>query len=505
MSRLAFLSVLFVLATLSHAQTRPTTHPATKPASEELSVSEHEVVIGGKSVSYRATAGPLVLKDDAGKARASMFFVAYERTGEGVTPEGRPVTYVFNGGPGAASVWLHLGALGPKRIALDGEGKAPRPPYRLVDNEYSWLDQTDLVFIDPVGTGYSRLAPDVKGDQFYGVEQDIAAVAEFIRLWTTKYNRWSSPKFIAGESYGTTRAAGLSEYLLDHTGIAVNGIVFVSTVLDFATLSFDDNNLTAYPLYLPSYAAVAWYHKKLANPPADVAPLLKEVAGWAMTDYAVALAQGDKLTAERRKEVVERLVRYTGLTAEQVERTNLRVSPGYFEKMLLADRREIIGRFDGRITARSLDQENTSPEFDPSLSQYYSIYASTFNDYVRRELKYESELTYEILSGRVRPWKFGDEGGGYLTVATRLRSALAKNPYMKLMFANGYFDLATPFFATDYTVDHLDVGKELRGNISETYYPGGHMLYHNPVALGAFREDVRRFIGGAVATTMPSR
>lgn len=497
--------------------TEATSAPATAPEhrdrqggqegkkENEPVVTEHEVTVGGKVLRYKATAGTLTLKDDAGKPRASVFFVAYDKMGEGVDPATRPITYVFNGGPGAASVWLHLGAVGPRRIDLLPDGLVGPPPYRLVDNEQTWLDLTDLVFIDPVGTGYSRPAEGQKADQFFGVEQDIAAVAEFIRLYTTKYQRWASPKFLAGESYGTTRAAGLSEYLIDHTGIALNGILFVSTVLDFATIRIDDNNAMAFPLQLPTYAAVAWYHHKL---PQDrnkkLEDLVREVQHWALTDYMTALAKGDRLGAEERKRVVDRLVEYTGLSPALIEQANLRISPGFFQKHLLADERKIVGRFDARVTGFATATERPWPEYDPSLSQYYPVYSSTFNDYVRRELKYESDLTYEVLSSRVGPWDFGQDGGGYLTVAGRLRTAMAKNPFMKLMFAAGYFDLATPFGTTDYTVDHFDLSPALRKNITQTYYMGGHMMYHDHEALVKFKQDVSTFLrAAATATTRP--
>ncbi|HZZ41656.1 MAG TPA: hypothetical protein VFE58_01855 [Tepidisphaeraceae bacterium] len=496
------LCVLFSGA--SAQSTHPTSAPTTKPDPAAVT-TDHQITIAGKPIHYKATAGTITLKSDDGKPRATMFFVSYSKSDPTPDPSARPITYIFNGGPGAASVWLHLGAVGPRRISLNPDGSPPAPPYHLVDNDQTWLDLTDLVFIDPVGTGFSRPAEGVKADQFFGVDPDIATVAEFIRLYTTKYERWSSPKFLAGESYGTTRAAGLSEYLLDHTGIALNGILFISTVLDFSTLHIDDNNTLPYALNLPTYTAAAWYHKRLsANLQShDLQTLVRDAQHWSLSVYLPALLQGDKLPNDTRKQIISQLSQYTSLSPALIEQQNFRIGPSFFEKHLLADQRQIIGRFDSRLTGYSTDTEEPWPEYDPSLSLYYPLYTSTFNDYIRRELKYESDLTYEVLSPRVGPWNFGQEGGGYLNVATRLRSALAKNPHMKLLFAAGFYDLATPFATVDYTIDHLNLSPELRKNITQTYYPAGHMLYHPHASLIKLKSDLAPFFQSA--TTRPAQ
>jgi carboxypeptidase C (cathepsin A) len=409
----------------------------------------------------------------------------------------RPITFVFNGGPGAAAVWLHLGTAGPKRIVLQDDGHPLPPPYRLEDNPATWLDLTDLVFIDPIGTGFSRPAEGEKREQFYGVKEDIAWVADFIRLYTTQYQRWLSPRFLAGESYGTTRAAGLSEYLLDRYGMALNGIILISSVLEFQTLQPRDGNDLPYALYLPTYAAIAWYHHKL--PPdlqEDQARTLAEVELWSTNTYTPALARGASLGDAERRDIVARLARYTGLSADLIDRCNLRIPPWHFQKCLLASDRKLIGRFDARITGYDPDPGSSWPAYDPSLSSYFAAYSSTFNDYVRRTLKYESVLPYEVLSDRVRPWRMGEPGEGFLNVADDLQSALVKNPDTKVLFASGYFDLATPFAAADYTIRRLDVGPA-QANITHTYYPGGHMMYHDRSSQAKLKADIAAFLHSA--------
>jgi len=473
---------------------RPTTDQS-QAVAEKLSVTEHEMKIGDQTLKYRATAGVMPLKDEAGKHRANFFFVAYEKLSD--TPvETRPITFVFNGGPGAAAIWLHLGTAGPKHVELTSEGLPGTPPYRLVDNPTTWLTQTDLVFIDPVGTGYSRAAEGVKGEEFYGVQQDIDSVSEFIRLYLVRSQRWASPKFVAGESYGTTRAAMLSEHLLDRQGIALNGVILISTVLSFQTLSPGDANDLPYALFLPTYTASAFYHKKLSSElSGDLTKTLTEVKKWVNDVYTPALLQGDALPAEQRKSVAQAMAKYTGLTQEFIERANLKVSPGTFEKVLLQDRGELIGRFDGRVTGYVTEAVRTSTEYDPSLSLYVGPYSGTFNDYVRRELKYESDVQYEFLSGRVQPWNWGrGANGGWLYVGDNLRDAVTKHPALKVLVCSGYFDLATPFFATDYQVSHLGLSESLRKNIRQTYYEGGHMMYHHAPSREKLNKDIKEFM-----------
>lgn len=513
-----------VVAACAVAQT---THPAAdadsaedrlKGSIDKSSVTYHEIRVDGRPLAYRANAANMLMKDENGKLKATIFFIAYDQVSESrdtaadttgtrkptasaptladKTPQNRPITFVFNGGPGAAAVWLHLGTAGPLRIKLGENGFPPPPPYELVENEETWLTFSDLVFIDPVGTGFSRAAEGEKTEQFYGVTEDIRSVSEFIRLYLTLYKRWSSPKFLAGESYGTTRAAGLSDYLVERHGIALNGIALISSVLSFQTIRFGGDNDLPYILYLPSYAAIAKYHNRLGENAPDLELLLEEVEKWSINEYARALARGDSLSAEERERIAHQLARYTGLSVELILKSNLRISSSTFQKSLLADQRRNIGRFDGRITGFDLSPTAGWPEYDPSLSQYLPIYTSTFNDYVRRELKFDSVLTYEVLSDKVRPWKYGEEGTGYLTVVEDLRGAIAKNPYLKVMFASGYYDLATPHFATWYTINHLDLGP-LRASVFEKIYAGGHMMYHYPPSRAAIQEDMARFVESA--------
>lgn len=494
--------------TAGQAASAPTSAPTEQEAKskdavqaviEKASVTEHEITIDGSPVAYQATAANMLMKDEADKLKARVFFVAYERKRkDDIEPIDRPLTFVFNGGPGAASVWLHLGTAGPFRIRLYEDGTPPPPPFRLVDNAYSWIDVTDLVCIDPVGTGFSRPAEGEKGDQFYGVQEDINWVGDFIRLYISHYRRWISPLFLAGESYGTTRAAGLAEHLLDRHGIAVNGIALISSVLDFQTLQPADGNDLPYPLYLPTYTATAW-HYKLLSPElmADFRKTLKEVEEWAINAYMPALSRGSSLTEAERKEVIERLTRYTSLPADLINRANLRILPSAFQKHLLASERTLVGRFDSRIRGFDPQPLGAWPAFDPSLSQYLAIYSATFNDYVRRTLKYDSVLPYEVLSDRVRPWNYGKSGHGYLSVIDDLRSAMVKNPSMKILFASGYFDLATPYFAADFTINRLNLSPALLANVTHTYYMGGHMMYHHAPSLRQLKADMATLIRSA--------
>ena len=482
---------------------RVTTRPATSPAGEDKSgdhlfTTSHSISVAGRTLSYTAVAGTMAQKDESGKPLADMFFVAYTlERGSGASPTTRPITFVFNGGPGAASVWLHLGAVGPKRIKLDEDRGVPAaPPFQLIDNESTWLDATDLVFIDPVGTGYSRPAEGQKGEQFYGVQEDIKSVGNFVRLYVTRYRRWPSPKFLAGESYGTTRAAGLSEHLLEKQGISLNGIILISSVLNFQAIVNAPGNDLPYPLYLPTYTAAAAYHKKLADDlMRDIDATLKDVQQFALNDYTAALAQGNALPDSRRNDIAQKLSRYTGLAVDWIIKANLRIDPGRFRKELLADQGKLLGRFDARVTGLVADPLSADPEYDPSLSLFLPVYSANLNQYVRNELKFESDLPYEVLTERVQPWNFGKGGFGYLNVADTLRDTILKNPQVRVLFAQGRLDLATPFGSSDYTVDHLGLPPELRKNITRTYYPAGHMMYHDAGSRQRLHAVAVEFVG----------
>ena len=462
-------------------------------------VTQHAIQIRGQRLRYMATVGYMPIESEEGELRARMFFIAY--TLDGVSDVSRrPLTFAFNGGPGSSSVWLHLGAIGPRRVAMTEEGEAPPPPYRLVDNEGTWLPFTDVVFIDPVLTGYSRPAPGVEKSEFHGVEEDVESVGEFIRLYTTKYERWSSPKFLAGESYGTTRAAGLSRYLQDREGMYLNGIVLISTALDFGALRFDPNNDLPFILILPSYTATAWYHGQLDEElqGRELEDLLAEVRKFALEEYALALLRGADLPADARRSMAERLAHYTGLSEEFIEDANLRVELSRFTKELLRDEGRTVGRLDSRFKGMDRDDAGESYEYDPSYAAIQGPYTATLNSYVREELGFENDLTYEILTGRVRPWNWGSAGEGYVSVTEGLRQAMSQNPALRVLVANGYYDMATPFFATEYVFDHLGGDASLQERIGQTYYRSGHMVYIRRASLLRLTENVERFMRAAV-------
>jgi carboxypeptidase C (cathepsin A) len=470
---------------------------AKKEPKDQLSETTNAVTINGVEVKYKATAGTMVIKDEEGKARVSFFFIAYARL-DATNAAQRPVAFSFNGGPGSSSVWLHLGLLGPKRVFLKEDGGLPPPPFRLVNNDESLLDESDLVFIDPVSTGFSRSIPGEEAGKYHGVDQDLQSVGDFIRLYTTRYERWASPKFLIGESYGTTRAAGLSGYLENRFGLYLNGIVLVSSVLDFQTISFNAGNDLPYILYLPTETATAWFHKKL--PPdlqGDQKKALAESETFAEGDYSRALMKGALLPAAERTAIVKELARLTGLSPEYVDQANLRVESGQFMKELLRKERLTVGRYDSRLTGQDLDAVGESPEYDPSYASVLGPFAAGFNAYVRGELKFESDLPYEVLTGKVQPWDFSDARNHYLDVAETLRQAMTHNPYLKVFAANGHYDLATPYLATRYTFDHAGLPPNLRSNVTMGYYEAGHMMYVNSESRVALKNDLARFIRAA--------
>jgi carboxypeptidase C (cathepsin A) len=475
--------------------------PAEAPPEKEEPpvVTKHELrLAGGRVLRYSVTTGFLPLKSDTGEVEARIFFMAYtlERA---AGPETRPLMFSFNGGPGSSSVWLHLGAIGPKRVRMQADGSMPQPPYRLVDNEATWLDDTDLVFIDPVGTGYSRPAKPELGRKYWSVQGDIESVGEFIRLYLTRYERWSSPLFLVGESYGTTRAAGLAGHLVEK-GVAFNGILLVSSILNFQTARFTVGNDLPYPLFLPTYAATAWYHKKLP-PDLQAKPLaefLQEVEAFAAADYPRALQKGDRMSAAERQDVVKRLARYTGLLESYVDEADLRIEIQRFCKELLRHERRTVGRLDTRFRGEDGDGVAERPEFDPSMAAIRPPYTAMFNDYVRRELGYETDTVYHILGGGIAtPWDFSSPNG-FADTSDALRSAFAKNPDMRLFVASGYFDLATPYFATQYTLSHMGLDADQRARVSTGRYLAGHMMYIDEGELARLKQDAARFIAAAL-------
>jgi carboxypeptidase C (cathepsin A) len=473
-----------------------------RPPEDELIITKHTATILGQTVHYTATAGRIVLKEEtekknksAGeKARASIFFVAYTRD-DVQDSQNRPLTFSFNGGPGSSSVWMHLGLLGPRRVYLDDEGRPPAPPYRLVNNEFSLLDITDLVFIDPVSTGYSRAVAGERPKEFHEFKKDIESVGDFIRLYTSRYQRWGSPKFIIGESYGTTRAAGLAGYLQERHGMYLNGLLLISSVLNFQTIRFSSGNDLPYILFLPTFAATAYFHGRLPdNLQQDLRQTLAEVKAFAMGDYALALMKGDDLPAGEYEQIVQKLSRYTGLESDYIKRSNLRINIFRYVKELLRDQRRTVGRLDSRFKGYDRDAAGEQVEYDPSHAVLMGAFSATFNDYARGELEYESDLPYEILANLWESWRYEEHQNEYVDVSETLRKAMSQNPNLKVIMANGFYDLATPYLATEYTVSHMQLEPALRENITLTYYDAGHMMYIHQPSLAALKTDLTKFI-----------
>ncbi len=454
---------------------------------EERSVqTRHSVRIGGRELAYTATAGTYVLKEDDGKPLANFFHIAYLK--EGVTDYSqRPLLFSFNGGPGTASVWLHMGVLGPRRVVADAEGFALQPPYRLVDNEYSILDVADVVFIDPVATGFSRMAPKEDPHEFHGTMVDIESVAEFIRLWTTRNQRWASPKYLIGESYGTTRASGLAGYLQEEHLMFLNGVILVSTT----ELSYDVGSDLNFALILPHYTATAWYHKQLA-PDLQARPLvelLDEVEAFATGEYLSALVMGGYVPESERAEVVRKLARYTALSPGFIEDCNLRVDRGRFRKELLRDQGLTVGRLDSRYTGRDRDDAGEGIEYDPALVDWEGTFAGAFNQYIRSELDYQTDLKYAVW-GDVRPWKDDQP----VNVGEMLRGAMTRNEYLNVMILEGYYDAACDYYTAEYVFSHLDLTGLLKDRIHFRYFESGHMMYIHQPSLVKMKTDIAEFI-----------
>lgn len=463
------------------------TQPASQPVepTDDLVTTTHEIRAGGRTLRYTATTGRIVLRRetitdgafDGHLPKAEMFLTAY--TLDDADTRSRPVTFAFNGGPGSSSVWLHMGLLGPRRVRSgDVDDRVP-PPYSLADNDETLLAHSDIVFIDPVSTGFSRAAKGEKPAEYHGFTGDIESVGEVIRLWTSRNGRWMSPKFLAGESYGTLRAAGLSAFLQERYGMYLNGLILISSVLDIGTIDFTEGNDLPYVLYLPTYTAVAHYHGKLGDRP--LADVLAEAEAFAERDYPWALARGARLTDEQRADVAARLAALTGVSADYVDRVNLRMEHVRFFTELLRDRRQVVGRLDSRFTGWDTDSGREQFSEDPSYAVILGPYTAAVNHYLRTELGYENDLPYEILTGNVRPWSYKEFEGASVTVADRLATAMRANPHLKVHVACGFHDGATPYYAAEYVLAHLAIPAELRANISVEYYPAGHMMYvHEP-------------------------
>ena len=504
--------VMLLAAPPAFAQDRRGQPPQTAPAAsesaprvetagekeEKISQTSHTVRLDGREIKYTATAGTLPIRLDNGQVSARMFFVAYTRDGDDVKT--RPVSFLYNGGPGAATIWLHMGSFAPKHVEMAAEGFQPAPPYRLVDNENSLLDVTDMVFVDAVDTGYSRVVAGVNNQQFHGQSGDLRAFGEFTNAYLTAYSRWPSPKYLIGESYGTIRSAGLSQEIQERHGIELNGIVLVSSLLTYQTLSPAPDNDVAYAANIETFTADAWYHKKL---PSDLQSLtVKQVVDQSRTfawgDYMLALTKGNTLTDAERTGMAQKLARFTGLSPQFILNANLRVSAERFRKELLRDRRLAIGRLDGRFTSIDGDAAGEREEFDISNSALQGPYTAMFQDYVRNELKWESDLHYPS-SGNVRPWTY--DQNRYMDMTEALRSAMTHNPFLKVFVAIGFFDMATIMGGAEFNFTHLAYEKQVTDRVSYGYYEAGHMIYIRPSAHKALKNDIAKFIQGTRAQT----
>jgi carboxypeptidase C (cathepsin A) len=480
----------------TYAQSKTDTAAAVVPKAEK-SVTHHTVTVDGEEIEYTATAGTLILKNDKGEPVASFGYTAYSK--DGVEDKSRrPLTFSYNGGPGSSSIWLHMGVMGPKRVVVKDPEVTPPAPYELTDNQYSLLDATDIVMVDPVGTGVSRAIGEAEGKDFWGVDQDIRSVSNFIKTYISENNRWNSPKYLLGESYGTTRSAGVVNHL-QNQGIAMNGVVLVSTVLDLRTIAFGDADNLPYVAYLPTYAAVAWYHDKIDDKPKSLESFVQQARQFASNEYAAALMKGDELSESRRNRVIDKLAEFTGLSKEYLDRANLRVTQSEFTKELLRDEGHTVGRLDSRYTGYSLDNLSQNAIYDPQSSAISPAYTTMFLQYYHDELNFGQDKQYNIsaysLPGFEWDW---DRGGSFFptspTTAPDLAEAMTKNPNLKVLVLNGYYDLATPFFAAEYTMDHLGIPSELEENISMKYYKAGHMMYIHKASLEKFHDDVEVFI-----------
>lgn len=501
--RPSLLLSLLLLAGLATAQEKPAP-PESKPEPPKEKAEKSDkpaepvtrdgsVTIAGKKIDYKVTTAKLVIEKDDGSPRASIFHVSYLRQNAGDVAK-RPVVFAFNGGPGSSAVWLHLGILGPKRVELPGDGtSAPVPPARLVSNEFSILDVADVVFVDPVSTGYSRVAKDGKPEEFHGVEGDVESLADFIRRWVTENNRWSSPKFLLGESYGGIRIAGLSDQLQSRFGMSLNGVIFLSSVLDFRTLSPSQGNDLAYHVYLPNYTAIAHFHGKLKG---DRDALVKESRDFANGDYLLALNAGTSLDPAKRQAVAEKLAALTSLPVQLILDSNLRIDPTRFRAELLHREGKVLGRFDARVAWPTTDASSPMPEYDPSFSLALGAYSTTMLQYLGNDLGWKEDSPYEILTGKVQPWRWGRENT-ITNLASRLGEAMRDNPHLRVLVMGGHADLATPPDGILYSLAHLfELSPEARKNIVYVSYEAGHMFYLNPPDLAKGRKDLADFITG---------
>ncbi len=478
--------------------------PAPPAPKEEASVTDHNVKIGAQTVPYKATAATILLKNEKEEPTALIYYTAYTRSDTKDISQ-RPVSFVYNGGPGSASVWLHMGAFGPKRVVTSNAEPTPPPPYKVADNAGSLLDKTDLVFIDPVGTGFSHAVGKAQDKDFWGVDSDVKSLAEFITIYVSRNNRWNSPKLLIGESYGTFRSAALSNYLQNHEGMYFNGIVLISSVLDLGTISFNPGEDQPYVFYLPSYAATAWYHKVLPNRPDNVHALIDQTRQFAVTEYASALMKGSQLSATEKADIAKKMSHYTGLSEDYLIKANLRVNLPQFMEELQRSRGLTTGRLDARFSGFTYDLLAEYAQSDPQSDAITGAYTSAFNTYLRDDLKFGlQDRKYRTVSEEAEPawdWKHkaGDNFGfpGSPNVEGDLIQAILTNPHLQVEVENGLYDLATPFVATEYTMEHLGLPEKLQKNIHLQYYDAGHMMYLHDEDLAKLKANVAAFIEAA--------
>jgi len=500
--RLHALAALFVSSLFAQEPAKPEPKPDAKPApSEKSSVTDHTIQIGGQSIAYTATAGTILLKDDKGEPTASVFYTAYTRSGAGA----RPVAFIYNGGPGGSSAPQHMGAFGPKRVVTLDAGPTPPSPYKLVDNSAGCLlDVADEVFIDPVGTGFSKAVGKAEDKQFWGIDEDVDSLAKFITSYVTRNNRWNSPKFLIGESYGTFRNAALVNRLQSQ-GMDFNGVVMISTVLDLRTLAFGPGDDLPYILYLPSYSAAAWYHKVLKDRPQNLANFLKESREFAAGEYAQALQKGAAIDPTEKSRIVEKLARFTGLSQDYIAKADLRVNSPQFMAELQRSAGLVTGRLDARFSGYALDRLGEQAEYDPMSTAVFGAFVASFNKYIREDLKFGEDADYKLLNGQAGgSWNWKRKGGGAFfpispNVEGDLLQAMVSNPHLKVEVENGYYDFATPFFGAEFTLDHLGLPEKLRSNIQMKYYNAGHMMYLHEADLELLRGNIASFIRGAAA------
>jgi len=494
---MVMLLVLQLLSSPTLAQSKADSAQTPVPKAEK-SVTHHSVTIEGEQIKYTATAGIMILHNDQGEPIASFGYTAYSKDGVKDLSK-RPVTFSYNGGPGSSSIWLHMGVMGPRRVVVEDPGTTPPAPYRLTDNQYSLLNATDIVMVDPVGTGVSRAVGKAKNSDFWGVDKDISSVGNFIRTYISENNRWNSPKYLLGESYGTTRSAGVANYLQNSEGIALNGVVLVSTVLDLRTIAFGHGDSLPYVVYLPTYAAVARYHDQLENKPENLKAFVQEVRTFAQTDYANALMKGDEISTAERNRIINKLSQYTGLSKDYLDKADMRVTQSEFTKQLMRSEGQTVGRLDSRYTGYSLENLAQNALYDPQSTAIGPAYTQMFFQYYHNELNFGKDKQYNVSAYSLPKFDWNWEQNGNFfptspTTAPDLAEAMTKNPNLKVLVLNGYYDLATPFLGAEYTMDHLGIPQELESNVSMKYYEAGHMMYIHEPSLQKFHNDVTQFI-----------